>query len=101
MDHRSKVSVVEIEQVGGDRIDERRTKDVQSLTATEHRGLRRAGKGDEKLDQCIKVGMACRAKRAAQRIQDRALRFMPNGGGNVGPTRGGYKLSPTRQGSPA
>ena len=97
MDHRIKVSVVEVEQVGAHRIDERGIQDVEPLGAPEHRGLRRTGKAGEKLDRGIEVGMACRAKRAAQHVQDRALPFMPNGSGDIAPTRARYKLSPTRR----
>ncbi len=74
VDHGGEVRVVEVQNVGAHRVDERGEQRVEPLAAADKRRLRRSGvrreRGERALDRA--------PERAAEEIEERALGFVPH-----------------------
>src|SRR5581483_5810418 len=87
MDDGLEMSIVEVEYVRADAVDQRGVQYIQPLAPPEHARLRSTGKFRERRQRTLDGFVPATADGAADPIQKRSQRLAPCGVGNVGPTR--------------
>jgi len=76
MDDRVQVGIVEIEQVGRDRIDECSAERIQALRSADNGGCCSAAEWRQRPQRCCDGRIIGRTERGREEIQDRPFGFM-------------------------